>query len=167
MVRKVVDFKDVALKIELEPLTSADELKIMEYCKDYDGGQYMEALKIASISCSIKKMNDIDLNGDSVDYDDKGIKKSKSKFLYMTEYLREWPSVILETLFEAFSDMVREAEFKTAKNASFERFAMADKLPEIAEKKFKEVEEKEVLNETEKLNKAVENELSEANANLL
>ena len=85
----------------------------------------------------------------------------------MTEYLREWPSVILEVLFEAFSDMVREAEFKTTKNASFERFAMADKLPEIEEKKFKEVVEKEVLSETEKLNKAVEKEQSEVSANLL
>ena len=56
--------------------------------------------------------------------------ESKSKFLYMVDFLSSWPSEVIDVLFDAFSDMVAEAREKVKKNAKFERFKISEKPAE-------------------------------------
>ena len=164
--RKKVDFNEYDLHFELEPLTSIDEMKILGTSKNFDGAEYIDAVKKCTLACSIKKINDIDLSGDTVEYTESdGIKKSKSKFLYMSEYLGSWPSIVLDVLFEAFGDMQMEAESKIRETAKFERFKLTEKVEIETPSKFRKIEEKDSAgdSEVETLNKQVEKEVSEVN----
>jgi len=171
--RKNVDFEEQGLHIELEPLTAGEEVKILESLKDLSGAQYIEGLKRHSLACSIKRfqvkqengeMLDLDLSLPLVEYvDDDGNKATKSKFLYMIDFLAQCPSTVVDLLFDAFSDMSQEAENRVLKNAKFEKFVLSEKLPAEQPAKFKEVietpEDTVGLDENERLQKKVDQEI--------
>lgn len=162
--RKTVDFEDIGLHVEVEPLTSLEEIKILEASKDVEGSQYIEALKRNTLACAIKKINDLDLDKPDLEYEDEnGEKKEKSKFLYMAEYLSEWPSSIIDVLFDAFTNMQAEIEQKIKKDAKFERFEMSEKPQEDQPEKFRKIKETDNVPGTtpvERLNKRVEREIN-------
>jgi len=164
--RKTIDFEEADLHVEVEPLTSLEEIKILEASKDVEGSQYIEALKRNSLACAIKKINDFDLNKSDLEYEDEnGEKKEKSKFLFMTEYLSEWPSSIIDILFNAFTEMQTEVEDKIKKDAKFERFKMSEKPTEDQPEKFRKIKETDNVPGTtpvERLNKKVEQEINKA-----
>jgi hypothetical protein len=152
----------------------------LEACKSVDETQYIEALKRNTLACSIKRMTfkdpdtkgvvDIDLSKEIVDYEEEGLKKSKSKFLFMVDYLGQWPSSMVDLLFDVFSNMVRETESKIRTGAKFEIFKISEKP--LAEKDTRpkvvqeDAEDTTGLTETERLNKKVEKELAEADEQL-
>jgi len=166
--RKVVDFKEQGLHFEMETLASVDEIKIIEYCKDFDGAQYIEQLKKSSLACAIKRINDNDVSGDQIEYtDEEGNKKAKSKFLYMIDFLGKWPSFMIDLLFNAFTDMEQEAEYAATNSVKFERFKIAEKPEESKKPVLRKVVETEgPLTETEKLNRQVERELSQESSKM-
>lgn len=161
--RKKVDFEESNLHFELEPLNSLDEMKVMEACKDIEGAAYIEALKKNSLACSIKKVNDMDFSGPDVTYtDENGKEQEKSTFLFMTEFLSEWPSSLIDVLFEAFTDMQTELEAKLKKDVKFERFIISEKPEEDQPEKFRKIKENEnvpEMTETERLDKKVKEEI--------
>jgi hypothetical protein len=171
--RKNVDFEEQGLHIELEPLTAGEEVKILESLKDLSGSQYIEGLKRHSLACSIKRFQvkqengevlDLDLSVPLVEYvDDDGKKGTKSKFLYMIDFLAQCPSTVVDLLFDAFSDMSQEAENRVLKNAKFEKFVLSEKVPEEKPPKLKEVIENPQdvagMDENERLQKKVDQEL--------
>jgi hypothetical protein len=177
--RKSVDFEEQGLHIELEPLTASDEVKILESLKDMGGSQYIEALKRHSLACSIKRLQikqenelvDLDLSIPLIEYtDDTGNKKTQSTFLYMIDFLGQCPSTVVDLLFDAFTDMVQEAQNRVVKNAKFEKFVLSEKIPESNPDKFKQVIEKEDsyegLDENERLQKKVNRELDQETAKM-
>jgi hypothetical protein len=175
---KVVDFDDVGLHFELEPLKAIEEMKIMESIKDIDGALYIDALKRHSLACSIRKISLtedgktgtlFELTSEFIDYiDDDGAKKSKSKFLYMIDFLGQWPNSMVDVLFEAYTNMQQEVEVAVRKSAKFELTKITEEPPKDKESALKvipkEDEEipKEELSDTERLAKRVEKELEEA-----
>lgn len=176
--RKVVDFDDVGLHFELEPLTAINEMKVMESIKDIDGALYIDALKRHSLACSIRKITLteegktetlFELTGELIDYlDENGVKKSKSRFLYMIDFLGQWPNSMVDVLFEAHTNMQQEVETIVRKNAKYEITKITEEPQKDQESGLKmipkEAEEipKEELSDTERLNKKVEKELEEA-----
>ena len=160
---KIVEMKELGLSFKIEPLTSEEELKVLEACKDIEGVQYISGVKRYSLAYAIKKLNEI-IIGDDISYEENGQKKSKSKFLYMAEQLGRWPSSLVDLLFEAYTNLQLEVESSIRSNAKFEFFTPSVPIKEPVADKFKRVEEKEDEGETEteKLNKVVEKELNEA-----
>lgn len=160
--RKIVNFEESGLRFELEPLTSLEEIKVLEACKDIEGSQYIEGLKRHSLAGSIKKINDLDLSGKDVDYDADGETKTKSKFLYMVDYLSQWPTPLVDELFDAYTNMCTELETRIKKEAKFERFSLSE-APEEDQpeslRKVKEVDTPIPETETDRLNQKVEDEL--------
>lgn len=166
--RKNIDFEEEGLHFELEPLNTKEETIVLEACKDIDETLYIENLKRYSLACSIKKINNLDFSKDDIEYEDKDDDnkvKTKSKFLFMKDYLAKWPSVLIDILFDAFTNMQREIENKIRTNAKFEKFAISEEPEEQEEKpgELRKIVENEApdieLTETEKLNKKVEKEL--------
>ena len=109
-----------------------------------------------------------DLSKDIIDFLNEGTGKteSKSKFLFMVDFLSSWPGDILDVLFDAFSDMVVEAREKVKKNAKFERFKISEKPAEDKPETLKRVAETdeslEELDDNERLAKKVEREIEDA-----
>ena len=82
--KKEIDFEEAGIKMTLEPLTSAEELKVLEACKDYEGAIYIEGIKKHSLAYTIRKINDMEFKGEFVDYEDeKGKPASESRHLFM------------------------------------------------------------------------------------
>jgi hypothetical protein len=158
-VRKV-DFEEYGLHFEMEPLTSNEEIKVMEVIKKLEGSEYIDGLKQYTLAYAIKKINDLNFRDPVVEYeDDNGQKKSESPYLFLLKQVEGWPAPLRDMLFDVFQDMVLELEDKIEKNAKFKRFQV--QREEVKEKtpKFKQIEESvESLTETEKLNKQVEKE---------
>jgi hypothetical protein len=171
VVRKKVDFDDMNFHFELEPLTAADEAKIMEACKDLEGGNYIMALKRHSLAFAIKKINDFEIgNVDGIDFiDDEGKAKSQSKYLYMLDQINQWPMSLVDRLFEALNSLHEETEDKIQKNSKFEKF-----IPKQVEERKKSVlkmvevppEEAPAETAVDKLNKRVAEEIAAADAQL-
>jgi hypothetical protein len=176
--RKNVDFEENGVHFELETLTELEDVKALEACKDLDGSQYIEGLKRNSLAFAIKLISmknedgtkmEYDLSTEFIDFVDEETKKteSKSKFLYMVDFLSSWPPDVIDVLFEAFSDMVVEAREKVKKNAKFERFKISEKPTEDKAETLKRAPETEEslegLDDNERLAKKVERELEEAN----
>jgi hypothetical protein len=150
-------------------------VKILESLKNLDESQYIEGLRRHTLACSIKRIKvkgengediDMDLSTESIDYtDDSGETKSQSKFLYMIDYLGQWPSTVIDVLFDAFNNMSREADDRVIKGAKFEKFALSEKPPEDKPEKLKQIVEKEEdlagLDENQRLQKKVDRELEE------
>ena len=167
--RKKVDFNEEGLHFEIEPLTSLEEAKVLTTLKDVEDTQYVSVLKRHTLACSIKKINDIDLSGESVEYVEGEEKKKKSKYLYMVDFLGKWPSSLIDVLFDAFSDMNRQAEAKARKDAQFEKFVVSEEVPADAPGKFRPLDEAvpvEELSPEERLEKKVEREIEEADLHM-
>jgi len=162
--RKNVDFEKEGLHFEIAPLSSKEEVIILESCKEVDETEYIEALKRLTLACSIKKLNDLDIDKDEIEYEDG---KFKSKFLFMKDYLSQWPSSIIDVLFEAFTHMAKESENKVRESAKFERILLSDKIEdEESKNEFRRIVENtsEGLSEIEKLKETVDNEIAAADA---
>lgn len=167
--RKKVDFDEAGLHFELEPLTAEEELKVIEGCKNIEDVQYIEALKRHSLACSIKKINNVELGRD-IDYEDvDGNTLSKSKFLYMLDFISECPSSLIDVLFDAFTDMSKEIENKVLENVKFKRFEISEKLPEEGKKEtLRKIKETEPIGitETEKMDEKIKKEIDERTAHM-
>jgi len=165
--RKTVEFDEEDLHIDIEPLTSKEETIVLESCKDADDMEYIETLKRHTLACSIKKINDLDIDKDEIEYEEG---KFKSKFLYMKDYLAKWPSTLIDILFEAFTHMQREIEQQVKATAKYERILMSETVPvEKAEKgKFRRTVENtsEGMTEVEKLKEQVDKELQDADVRM-
>ena len=176
--RKSVDFEENGLHFEMETLTALEDVKALEACKDLNGSQYIEGLKRNSLAFAIKSITMKNEDGTKTVYDlsiefidlvneETKEVESKSKFLYMVDFLSSWPSEVIDVLFDAFSDMVAEAREKVKKNAKFERFKISEKPAEDKAETLKKVPETEEslegLDDNERLAKKVERELEEAN----
>lgn len=172
--RKKVDFDDIGLHFELEPLTTLDEVKVMESIKGIDESIYVEALKRHSVACSIRKIvmeedgntTTFDLSGEFIDFlDENNQPKTKSRFLYMLDFLGQWPNAVIDILFEAFTNMHQEIDAKVRKQGKFEVFRISEKPAEDKERKnsFKVIEEdsSEGLSEAEALERRVKKEIDE------
>lgn len=176
--RKSIDFEEGKIHFELETLTAIEDVKALEACKDLGGTQYIEGLKRNSLAFAIKLITMKNEDGTTTTYDlskgiidflneDTGKTESKSKFLFMVDFLSSWPGDIIDVLFEAFSDTVAEAREKVKKSAKFERFKISEKpaedKPEVL-KRVNETEESpdEELDDNERLKKKVERELEDA-----
>jgi len=162
--RKKIDFDKEGIHIEIEPLTSKEEIVVLESCKDTDEGEYIEALKRHTLACSVKKINDLEILDDEIEYEPG---KSKSKFLFMVDYLAEWPSSLVDVLFDAYTHMSREMEDKIKTSAKFERLLLSDQIEDEEEKgQFRRIVEDttEGMNEVEKMKETVDNEIQEADA---
>jgi len=180
--RKNVDFAEQGLHFELEPLTSVDEIKILEACKDLEGGQYIEALKRHSLACAIKlielkeiengveKKEVIDLSREIIEYTtEAGDVKTKSRFLYMIDYLGQWPSFMIDTLFDAFTNMQKETEQRINNSAKFEKFVLSDKLPVEESKGLRRIIESdsdEGMTDVDKMSQIVDQEIADADAQI-
>jgi hypothetical protein len=159
--RKSVDFDEFGVHIDLEILDTKEEVKVLESLKDVDGTEYVEALKRHTLAFAIKKLNDIDLDGDDVTFEGGGGSVTKSKFIFLRDYLGKWPSSLIDIVFSAYTNMQVEVEERLRTGLKFDRFQLAEP-PVVAEKEpeYKEVKEGEDgdLTETEKLAKQVEME---------
>ena len=161
--RKSIDFKDADLHFEIEPLTTKEEIIVIEACKDVDGSSYIETLKRHTLACSIKKMNDIEL-GESIEYTDSdGEKIHKSKYLYMLDFISGWPSSLVDLLFNAYSDMSQAIDTKIQEDAKFERFHLSEETEEDKPEKLKREQETSPIGmtETEQINEQVKKEIDE------
>ena len=158
--RKEVDFKKEGLHFEMEPLTSKEEVIVLESCKDIGDSEYIEALKRHTLACSIKHVNGLEIP-DTVDAEG----GSKSRFLYLIDFLAEWPSGLIDVLFDAFTHMQKENEAKIKENAKFDKFALSEEIEdEETRGEFRRIVEdaSEGLTEAEKLKEKVDKEVEEA-----
>jgi hypothetical protein len=165
---KLVEMKELGLSFKLEPLTSEEELKVVEACKDVEGAQYISSLKRYTLAYAIKKLNDVEL-GDDITFEEAGQKKSVSKFLYMEKQIGNWPSSLTDILFSAYSNLQEEVEEMVKTKTKFDVFTPAEAPATVqAPPKFRRIEEKDEEGETEveKLNKQVENEINQVDAHL-
>lgn len=159
--RKKIDFDEENLHFEIEPLTSLDEVKVTEACKDLDGTQYIEAVKRHTIAYALKKINDIDFNLKDLD-DGESI---KSKFIVMIDLISEWPSSLIDILFDAYLEMNKELNLNIQAKVRFEKFKLSEEILEKETEKFRRLNEEtsEGLTETERLDKAVKQEIETEN----
>ncbi len=160
--RKMIDFDKEDLHFEIEPLTSKEEVIIIESLKDIEESEYIEGMKRNTLACSIKKINDLDLDKDEIENEEG---ETKSKFLYMVDYLSKFPSSLIDVLFEAFTHMAKEAEQKIKDSAKFERLLLSDEIEDEETKgAFKRVVENTTagMNEIEKLKEKVDQEIENA-----
>lgn len=169
--RKKVDFDEEDLHFELEPLSAKDEIRVLEGCKDIDDSSYIEALKRHSLAGSIKKINDIEFGDKDVEYEDEnGEKVLKSKFLYMRDFLSEWPNSLIDVLFDAFTTMSKEIETKIITGVKFDRLNISEESQEEETKPvFHRVKESETapdLTDVEKMNDKVNQEVESRAAHM-
>jgi hypothetical protein len=118
---KKVEFQEAGLSFELAPLTSKEEIMIAEYLKDLDGVQYFEALKRASLSFAIKKINDVEL-GPEVSLDTPEGKVSKQTSIYLREQIESWPGSFRDALFNAYDNLILQLEKKINDSIKYEKF---------------------------------------------
>jgi len=176
---KAVDFSEEGLHFVLEPLCSADESRVLTALKDVEETRYIENLKRQTLSCSIKKIKidaegdekpyEIDLNVEDIEYEEKGEKKRKSKYLYMMEFLGKWPSALIDELFDAFSELNKEVQARVQKSIKYEKFILSEPIPEEKSSRFKRVKDAvpaEEMTQEERLAKKVEKEIDQANARI-
>lgn len=161
--RKKVDFDESGIHFELEPLSTTEEMKVVEACKNFEDAQYINALKRHTLACAIRSVNGIELDEKEEYTNAAGV--SKSKFLYLLDMIASWPTTLIDTLFGAFTDMVQGLEKKTMDEVKFERFNISEKPEEDKPSKLKKIVENEAsvegLTPVEKMNKQVEKELAD------
>jgi hypothetical protein len=177
--QKKVDFEELKISIILESLTAMEELMVLEACKDYEGGVYLEAIKKSSLAYSIKQINDmhnpdkieeIVFNEPEVNYeDDQGKPQKESKYLFLLHQIESWPAAVRDVLFDAFNNLHVQLEVLVNSKTKFERFTVQQPAEETKEENvpggFRKLDkEAEPIEETEveKLNKRVAEEQAEA-----
>ena len=170
--KRVVDFPEYGLSFELRPLTSREELKVLEACKDFEGAIYIDALKKHSLAYGIKRINELSFEEDSdLEYEDDAGKPVKvSSYLFLLEKIDELPSTFRDTLFDVFSNLLEEMEHKITDKAKFEKFtiqpppAPEPKQDSGAPPGFRRVEEPkdEPEDEMEKMERQAKREVEQA-----
>jgi hypothetical protein len=162
--RKFVDFEEEGFHFEIEPLTSMEEIILLESLQDIEGAAYIEALKRHTLAFSIKQINDTKIDNEVKYVNETGEEKIKSHFLFMRDYISRFPSPLIETLFDAYTNMVKILQQNIEKNAKFERIELSEEIVEETKEKFRKIKEQssEGLTETERLNKKVEEEIKQA-----
>ena len=122
-VSKVIEFGDFNIQFTLEPLTSMEELKVLEACNGRDGGAFISELKRSTLAYAIKKINDIEFTDDIIEYpDDKGKILKETKYVFMVKQIDALPAAFRDTLFEVFDNLQLEMESIVSSKAKFERF---------------------------------------------
>jgi len=163
-----IEISDISIK--MEPPTALEEVKILTACKDFEGPEYINGIKLNSLAYSIKKINEYDLSENEYTYtNENGEKETLSKYLFMMRQIEQWPTSVRDVLFDAFTDMQNEMDDKVKEMAKFKRYKITtESAVEEPESKFKKVKvkEDEGLTEVEKLNRQVEKEIDQANSNL-
>jgi hypothetical protein len=175
-IQKVIDIEDFNLHFILEPLTSAEELKILEACSGLEGGTFIVQLKRSSLAYAIKKINDVDFRDDYIEYEDENGKLIKeTKYICLTKQMDSMPIALRDSLFEAFSNMQTEVEVMVDKKVKFKRFTVQPMVEDVkaeiigVPKGFRKIDEpKEEMsgNETERLNQRVKEEADQAEINI-
>ena len=169
-IRRSVDFDDIDLHIDMEPLTSVEEVKVIEAVRDFEGAEYLEAMKRFSLAFAIKRINGMTFGeGETVTEEVDGKIVSKSKFLVLREYVAKWPTAFINSLFDSYSNILEEAADYVKKSMKFKEYKMAE--PPEPEKEqeapagMKVVKEStEPETEAEALQQQVEKEIDQANA---
>jgi len=150
-------------------------MKIFEACKAYEGGAFMAELKRSSVAFATKRINDIDLSNEFIEYpDDNGQLVTETKYLFLIHQIDNWPVVLRDLLFDAFNEMQSEIEHIVNKKSKFDRFPIQAPIEEPKDvaiagvpKGFKLVAEKDVpepMDETERLNQQVKKEAEQVEA---
>jgi hypothetical protein len=174
-VQRTVEFAELKISIILENMTTLEELKVLEACKDFEGGAFIEALKKSSLAYSIKQINDIVFEDQDVTYEDeKGKIKKESKYLFLLHQIESWPAAVRDILFEAFNNLHTELEELVKTKMKFERFSPQPPVEEFKNQEanipegFHKLEKEETVEETEvdKLNKRVAEEQAQAQLNI-
>jgi hypothetical protein len=147
-IKRVIDFEGYDLSITIQPLTSIEELKVIEACKDVEGVLYLESLKKSSLAFAIRRVNDLVFESTDVEYEDnEGKLVVESKYLFLLRQIESWPAALRDTIFEAFNNMTVELEYTLARKTKYERFQVQpspeEKISEenTAPKGFVKVEE--------------------------
>lgn len=161
--RKDIDFEKEGLHFEIEPLTSMEEMIVLESIQDIEGAQYIEALKRHTLACALKRINKIEIEDQVTFLDDKGKEKVKSHFLFMKDYISQFPATLIDVLFDGYQNMIKGVQQKIQDNVKFERIELSEKITEEIKEKYQEIKEGTVegLTDTERLNKKVEEEISQ------
>lgn len=163
--RKTIDFDEFDLHIDIEPLTSVEEVKVLSAIKDLEGAEYTEGLKRGTLAMSIKKINDVNLDADEISYMENGEKKTKSKYLFMQDYLGQWPSSLIDSIFDMFSNIIVEVDTRIRDKVKFERFELEAKPEPEKEGQFHKVVETDgtlSMDAVELERKKVEDEIAQA-----
>lgn len=173
IVTKTVDFDEADLHFVMEPLTTLEEVKVLEACQGSEGPVFLSELKRSSLAYGIRKINDLDFSDEVIEYeDDNGKPVKESKFVYLRKQIDLWPSSLRDILFEAFSDMQVEIDSLVKEKARFKKFPI-NIIPEKLGKEeagvpkgFKKIKEPESEpgNETDLLNSQVRKEQEQAEA---
>ena len=166
--RKKIDFPDLDAHFELEAITAEEDLKILEACKDLDGTMYLDGIKRHSLAMSIRSINGIELSPIIVSQDQNGKTQETTRYLYFLKEIEGWPSSLIDFMFEAYADLVKDTENKVQAGGKFERIALINTPVEEQETPtgFKKVSENAGLTDVEKLNKRVEKEVADADAHM-
>lgn len=162
-IHKTIDFNEANLHIEMEPLTSSEELKVIEGCFELSGVRYVEALKRYTLAYAIRKINGNAVT-EEIDYtDDSGKPAKASKFVFLTNLVDRLPAPMKDLLFNAYANMQQELEAKITSSAKFERFDV-EAYQEAQKSTFKPVEvPEEDMTETEKMSKKAQEEVDNEN----
>lgn len=171
-VRKRIDFDEYDLHIEMEPLTAIQELRVLEACKDYDGGAYIEALKKHSLAYGIKQINDYSFEREIVQYPDEGGQMvEETPYLFLSRQIEGWPAALRDIIFEAYQNMLEEVQHRIDSKAKFERFTVTSeveaKKSEPVPEGFKRVDvpdEPEPQDEVERMNQTIRREGEQVHA---
>lgn len=155
--------------VVLEPLTSEEEVKTLEACKDLDGHMYLVGFKLHTLAYAIRALNGERLPNEFDSLDENGKSIKKTRYLAIVDILSSWDTALRDTLYDAYSDLLLELDDKIKKTTKFTRFAVskesenAGKEEEDAPNGFKKVEEsKGDLTEAERLTERAKKEVDEA-----
>jgi hypothetical protein len=169
---KKIEFKDLDFTFYLEPLTSGEEIKALEACKDFaDQPQFFPEFKKITLAYGIKQINDIDLRDDTIQYETEDGQKV-SKYIYFRNQIEQWPAVLRDRLFEGFNDMQNEAEERVRDSIKFEKFMVRQpaeykkKSADVPEGYSKVSDVGPEMTATEKLSKQATEEVERAQQNL-
>lgn len=168
-IRRPVDFDD--LHFEMEPLTSMEEVKVLEACSELEGAEYLEAMKRLSLAYAIKMINDMTFEeGEEVAVEEDGEVKTKSKFLVLRDYISKWPTAFINSLFDAYTNILEEASDAVKNKMKFTEYKMAE-APEVEKEQEEAPGGMKVVKEStqpetpaEALQQQVDREIDTANA---
>lgn len=166
--RKFIDFEKEKFHFEVEPLNSMEEMVILGSLQDIENNEYLEALKRHTLACAIKKINDMEIKDEVTFYDDERKEKTKSRFLFMKNFMSGWPSALIDILFEAYTNMLSGIQKRIRDNAKFEKIVLSEKVEDEVPDKFHKVDESSTagMTDTERLNKKVEEEINQQNVKM-
>ena len=160
--RKKVDFDEQGLHFELGPLSSNQETIVTERCVNLEGVDYFDTMKRVTLSFSIKRINDIDLDVEKIEV--KGEEEPVNVNEYLEKEISSWPAPLRDRLFEAYSNLYDEIEAKVGKDVKFKKFEKPkseedDKQEQETLQEMPVMDSDEDATPTEKLNKEVEKEI--------